>query len=188
MQDLTKKSFEVLTGPSGRAIAQPMDKGLLEAIYEHITMERNASAQYFSMSIWFAEREFRGFSKFFQKESITEQEHAYTFAKYLIARGQTPILDDIPKPKNDYESVEHIISESFHMEADVTSSLQQLYSLAERASDTRTCVFLDPVVDNQTQAEDDFAYLLGKVKFAGEQPSAIFIIDTELFNDNLNKN
>tara|TARA_B100000700_G_C14227664_1_gene482204 strand:- start:138 stop:386 length:249 start_codon:yes stop_codon:yes gene_type:complete len=49
MQDLTKKSFEVLTGPSGRAIAQPMDKGLLEAIYEHITMERNASAQYFSI-------------------------------------------------------------------------------------------------------------------------------------------
>tara|TARA_Y100001968_G_C19258519_1_gene668043 strand:+ start:268 stop:831 length:564 start_codon:yes stop_codon:yes gene_type:complete len=187
MEQATRKPIDLITGPSGRAIAQPMDSSLLDGLYEHITMERNASAQYLSISLWFAERELRGFSKFFGKESISEQEHALEISKYLIARGQTVVLQEISKPCQEFNSVEEIIRETFQMEADVTSSLQQLYSIAERSSDTRTNVFLDPIVDNQTKSEDDFAYLLGKVKFAANQPSAIFIIDNELFKDNLNK-
>ena len=66
------------------------------------------------------------------------------------------------------------------MESDVTTSVQQLYSLAERSNDTRTTVFLDPVIDEQIKAEDEMAYLLGKVKFANNDPSALFIIDNEL--------
>ena len=65
------------------------------------------------------------------------------------------------------------------MEADVTTSLHQLYAIAERDSDFRTTVFLDPVLEGQTSSEDEFAYLLGRVKFANNQPSAILIIDGE---------
>ena len=35
-------------GPSGRAVAQPIDKILLDNIFEHLTMERYANVQYFS--------------------------------------------------------------------------------------------------------------------------------------------
>ena len=52
--------------------------------------------------------------------------------------------------------------------------------MAERSNDTRTTVFLDPVIDEQIKSEDDMAYLLGKVKFANNDPSALFIIDNEL--------
>ena len=187
MEKITNKSIELLKGPAGRAIAQPMDEALLEAMYEHITMERNASTQYFAMSLWFAERELRGFAKFYEKESVSEQEHAFAFAKYLIGRGQTVLLDEIGKPNQDFDSVEEIVQETFKMESDVTSSLQQLYSMAERSSDTRTSVYLDPVVEDQTSSEDDFAYLLGKVSFANKQPSALLIIDNELFKEGLNK-
>ena len=65
------------------------------------------------------------------------------------------------------------------MEADLTSSLQQLYSISERISDTRTNVFLDPIIDAQTKSEDEFANILGKVKFASNQPSAILLIDSD---------
>ena len=184
MEKIVSKSRGLLIGPAGRAIAQPMDTSLLEALYEHITMERNASAQYFAMSIWFSERELRGFAKYYEKESISELKHAFSFSKYLIARGQSPILEEINKPIQQFDSIEQIVQETFKLEADVTASLQQLYSMAERSSDTRTSVYLDPIVENQTSAEDDFAYLLGKVKLAANQPSAIFIIDNELANDN----
>jgi len=66
------------------------------------------------------------------------------------------------------------------MEADLTSSLQHLYSISERISDTRTNVFLDPIVEAQTKSEDEFANILGKVKFASNQPSAILLIDSDL--------
>ncbi len=180
MKELTLNKLNIKSGPSGRAMAQPMESSAVEALFQHLTMERNASAQYFAISLWFLERELRGFATFFKNESITEQEHASTFANYLIARGQSVLLQDITAPKQDWESIEEIISYSFQMEADVTASLNQIYSMAERSSDTRTNVFLDPIIDSQTNSEDEFAHLLGKVKFANNQPSALLIIDSEL--------
>ena len=167
-------------GPSGRAIAQPMDDGLLDNFYDHLTMERYANVQYFSIHLWFQERDLDGFATYFLSESQGEMEHAYKFSNYLIARGQNVRLMEIPAPIQTWDSIEELISYSFNMEADLTSSLQQLYSIAERISDTRTNVFLDPIIDSQTKSEDDFAHILGKVKFAANQPSAILLIDSEL--------
>ena len=65
-------------------------------------------------------------------------EHAQKFADYLIARGQSVKLDGIPAPVQTWDSIEELISYSFNMEADLTSSLQQIYSISERISDTIT--------------------------------------------------
>ena len=70
------------------------------------------------------------------------------------------------------------------MEADVSSSLNQLYSIAERSSDNRTSVFLDPIIESQIASEDEFAHILGRVKFANNDPSALFILDNELLGNN----
>tara|TARA_Y100001968_G_scaffold176912_1_gene162065 strand:- start:405 stop:956 length:552 start_codon:yes stop_codon:yes gene_type:complete len=180
MQSVTPNSIGLNFGPSGRAIAQPMDVDLLEALCQHTSLERVSSAQYLAMSLWFLERELRGFSSFFKKESLSEQEHGFKFARYLIARGQTVELEEVTKPIQKWNSVQDLVTLSFQMETDVTTSVQQLYSLAERLNDTRTTVFLDPVIDEQIKAEDDMAYILGKVKFARNDVSALFIIDNEL--------
>tara|TARA_B100000579_G_scaffold417113_1_gene413338 strand:+ start:455 stop:1006 length:552 start_codon:yes stop_codon:yes gene_type:complete len=180
MQSAAASSIGLNLGPSGRAIAQPIDVDLLEALYLHTSLERVSSAQYLAMSLWFLEREFRGFSSYFKKESLSEQEHGYNFAKYIIARGQSVVLDEVSKPLQNWKTVEELVTLSFQLEADVTTSVQQLYSMAERSNDTRTTVFLDPVIEEQIKAEDEMAYLLGKVKFAKENPSALFIIDKEL--------
>ena len=89
-------------------------------------------------------------------------------------------LNEIPAPVQEWDSLEDLISYSFNMEADLTASLQQLYSISERISDTRTNVFLDPIIEAQTKSEDEFANILGKVKFASNQPSAILLIDSDL--------
>jgi len=180
MQLATSSSISLNLGPSGRAVAQPIDLDLLEALYQHTSLERVSSAQYLSMSLWCLERELRGFSSFFKKESLLEQEHGFNFAKYIIARGQSVVLDEVTKPIQEWKTIEELVTLSFQMEADVTTSVQQLYSMAERSNDTRTNVFLDPVIDEQIKSEDEMAYLLGKVKFAKNDPSALLIIDNEL--------
>ena len=167
-------------GPSGRAVSQQKDNDLLDNILQHLTMERNANVQYFSMSLWFQERELNGFSSFFLKESKDELEHAYKFTDYLIARGQKVDLHELAKPVQAWESIQDLIAYAFNMEADLTISLQQLYAISERTSDIRTNVFLDPIVESQIKSEDEFAHILGKVKFSGENPSAILIVDEYL--------
>ena len=180
MQSATSSSIGLNLGPSGRAIAQPIDVDLLDALYQHTSLERVSSAQYLAMSLWLLERELRGFSSFYKKESLSEQEHGFNFAKYIIARGQSVLLDEVTKPIQEWNTVEELVTLSFQMEADVTTSVQQLYAIAERSNDTRTTVFLDPVIDEQIKSEDEMAYILGKVKFSKNDPSALFIIDNEL--------
>ena len=169
-------ALQVQTGPAGRAIAQPMEASLLEALQHHLTMERQASATYFGMAIWFAERELRGFAHFFKGESADEQQHAARFADYLIARGQTVILDALVAPYQQWSSPEEILTASFQMEAEVTASLQQMYGMAERCADVRTTTFLDPIVDAQVSSENRFAYLIGPVRFAQHPPAPHLLI------------
>ena len=167
-------------GPSGRAIAQEFDKSLLDNFFDHLTMERNANVQYFSMSLWFKERELRGFSSFFLNESNEEMSHVQKFTNYLVARGYKVNLKDLPSPVQEWDTIQDLIDFAFKMECDLTTSLEQLYSISERVSDLRSSVFLDPIVEAQIDSEDTFAYLSGKVKFSENQPSAILIIDKEL--------
>ena len=182
----TTATPNVAVGPAGRALAQPMDPALLDALQQHLTMERRASAFYFANALWFGERELKGFSKFFHGESQSESTHASSFADYLVARGQTVQLEDIGAPRQSWASFEEVMAASFLLEADVNASLQQLYSLAERSSDTRTTVFLDPIMEGQIESEHEFAHLLGRVRFAGEQAAALLIIDSELASGNNN--
>jgi len=55
--------------------------------------------------------------------------------------------------------------------------------MAERESDIRTTVFLDPIIELQLQSEHEFAHLLGRVRFADRQAAALLIIDNELSQD-----
>ena len=174
------------TGPSGRAVAEVISPELLNAIQDHLNMERQAHASYFAAAIWFAERTLKGFSRFFRDESSSEHEHAAQFAEYIIARGQSVELKTVEAPLQNWESPADVMASAFQMEVDVTASLQQLYSMAERVSDTRTTVFLDPMVEMQTQSEYEFGHMLGRVKFADNQAAALLLIDSELDQGNNN--
>ena len=173
----------VAVGPMGRAMAEAMDPDLLDGLQQHLNMERQAHSAYFAASIWFAERELRGFSRFFQTESANEHSHAGRVGDYLIARGQTIILQALEAPNQTWEAPVDLIATSFLMECDLTTSLQQLYATAERASDIHTTVFLDPIIEQQLQSEHEFAHLLGRVRFAGHEAAALLIIDNELSQD-----
>ena len=173
----------IATGPSGRAMAETMTQEMVDQLQAHLNMERQSSAAYFAAAIWFAERELTGFAEYLRNEGKQEQEHAAKFADYLISRGQTVELDTIAAPRQSWPDPEEVMANVFRMEADVTSSVLLLYSIAERASDQRTTVFLDPVVDDQRVSEHEAAYLLGRVKYANNERAAMMIIDAELRED-----
>ncbi|MCP9835260.1 MULTISPECIES: ferritin [unclassified Cyanobium] len=170
----------IATGPAGRPMAQPMDAGLLEGLQEHLGLERKASAAYWAMALWFAERELRGFATYLMQESRGEQHHAGLVADYLIARGQTVDLGDLPGPGQQWSDAEALLADAFRLEADVTASLQILYSMAERAADVRTTVFLDPLIQGQIAAENEAAHLLGRVRFGRLEAASMLLIDGEL--------
>ena len=170
----------VATGPAGRAMAQPMDPDLLAGLQQHLTMERQAHIAYTAFALWCAERELRGFVQHFKQEAADEQQHAALFADYLVSRGQTVQLEALPAPRQQWSDIEECLAAVFQMEAEVTTSLQQLYALAERNGDVRTTVFLDPIIQGQIDAEHHAAHLLGRVRLARGNAAALLVIDGEL--------
>ena len=161
-------------------MAEPMSAEMLDLIQAHLNLERQSAAAYFAAAIWFAERELTGFAEHLRDEAKQEEQHAAKFADYLISRGQRPVLDTVEPPRQQWPDVEQVIANVFRMEADVTASVLQLYATAERDSDVRSTVFFDGVIDEQRLSEHEAAYLLGRVKFAANQPAALMIIDAEL--------
>ena len=176
----TQATITVPTGPAGRAMAEPMSAEMLDLMEAHLNLERQSAADYFAAAIWFAERELTGFAEHLRDEAKQEEQHAAKFADYLISRGQRPVLDTIEPPRQQWTGVEQVIANVFRMEADVTASVLLLYNTAEKDIDRRTTVFLDPIVDGQRLSEHEAAYLLGRVKFAADNPAAVMIIDAEL--------
>ena len=180
MQTDPSQHVQLQVGPSGRAMAESMDPALLEGFQAHFNMERQAQATYFGAAIWMGERELRGFSRHFNEEAKGEQEHAAKVAEFLIARAQSPELHALEAPDQEWNSLLDVMSTAFLTERDVTSSLQQLLITAERVGDSRSAVFLEPMVEEQIQAEHEAAHLLGRTKFAAGQAAAVLVIDNEL--------
>ena len=89
-------------------------------------------------------------------------------------------LGDLPAPGQQWGDAEALLADAFQLEADVTASLQILYSMAERAADVRTTVFLDPLVQGQIAAENEAAHLLGRVRFGRLEAASMLLIDGEL--------
>ena len=174
------KHVQPQAGPSGRAMAESMDPGLLEGLQAHFNMERQAQATYFAAAIWMAERELRGFSAHFEAEAAGELQHSAKVADYLIARAQSPDVQALEAPDQSWVTILDVMSTAFLTESDVTTSLQQLLMAAERCGDSRTAVFLEPMVEEQIKAEHEAAHLLGRIRFADGQAAAILVIDNEL--------
>ena len=174
------KHVQPQVGPSGRAMAESMDPGLLEGLQEHFNLERQAQTTYFAAAIWMAERELKGFSAHFKAEATGELQHSAKVADYLIARGQSPIVQALEAPDQSWVTILDVMSTAFLMESDVTTSLQQLLMASERCGDSRTAVFLEPMIEEQIKAEHEAAHLIGRTKFADGQAAAILVIDNEL--------
>ncbi len=163
-----------------RPVAQEMEAELHQGLCNHLQMELTASYTYFSIAVWFTQRELNGFATYARAESDGERAHAGLFVDYLVARSQPVELSALSQPRQTWTNVEDVLVSAFEMEAEVTTSLQQLYSLAERCGDYRSSIFLDPMIKTQVDAESEVAHLLAQVRHCGTDFGALMILDQSL--------
>jgi len=163
-----------------RPVPRPLAPDVLSHLQLHLQMELQASYDYFRLAIWFAERDWKGFAEFARQEALSEHQHACKVADHLIDRGQAIDLATLQPNTSTWDSVEAVTQFIFDNEVAVTASAQQIYSMAERAGDYITSVFLDSVIQQQTEAEAQAAHVMSRVRLAGENPAALLLIDKEL--------
>jgi len=152
---------------------------LTRAINCHLASEFQASHTYLAMSIWLREKDLAGFSQYMLQKSHEERQHAGRMIAYLVDCDQQVELPTIQSPERSWTSVQHLFDQVSEMEKQVTGSINDLYSLAERSMERSATAMLDWFVNEQIQEVAEARFVRKRLRLAGENTAALLLLDQQ---------
>ena len=100
--------------------------------------------------------------------------------QYLESRGGRVKLDEIEKPKTEWDSPLEIFKDAYEHEQYVTKRINELADLAEEKNDRATLQMLQWFIDEQVEEEESAEEILDKLEMAGDDGSALMMLDNEM--------
>lgn len=157
-----------------------MPDELAAAFNDQIAMELASSHAYLQMSAHFAEKNLTGMAEWMKHQSDEEREHAELFFEFVLDRGNRVELGALGAPALDFQSVEQVFEASLNQEQQVTGAIHNLYRMATEAGDLASLPFLQTFIEEQNEEESMVETILERVRLAGDESSAILLLDNEL--------
>jgi len=150
------------------------------AINSQINAEIYSSYLYMSMATYFDAQHLPGMAHWMRVQAQEEMTHAFKFYKYVSERGGRVLLTAIDGPPTDWDSPLAAFSAVAEHEAKVTGLINGLMDLALETMDHATSSFLQWFIDEQVEEEASAGEVVGKMKLAAGNPSALLMLDKEL--------
>lgn len=157
-----------------------LSKEIQDALNDQIKNEYFASYTYLSMAAHCESINMRGFASWLRNQSKEELDHAMRLFDYVIDRDAHVVLQSIDKPQNKFKSLSDMFQQVLDHEREVTSMINKLYEKAISENDHATAVELQWFIQEQVEEEKTATEILEKLKFAGENSSALLLLDREL--------
>ncbi len=150
------------------------------ALNEQIVQELYASQYYLSMSAHFERTGYPGFARWMRVQSDEEREHALRIFDFVNDREGRVVLDRIDAPPSEFGTPLEAFQAALAHERKVTALIGQLYRLAVEEADYPTQVMLQWFVNEQVQEEKVASDIVDRLRLAGEDTSALLLLETEL--------
>jgi ferritin len=157
-----------------------MDAKLLKGMNEHLKLEFKASHEYLAMSVWLSANDLPGFATWMRQQSSDELLHAQKFVDHMVERDQKVVLPAVAQPPMTWESAEALCTHVLQNERAVTTSINELYALAEASKDRPAVVLLQWFVNEQMEEESAARAILGRIRLGGKTGVGMLMIDQEL--------
>lgn len=157
-----------------------LSKEVEKAINNQIKNEYYSSYIYLSMAAHCESINMQGFAKWTRTQSEEEMKHAMRLFDYVIDQDARVVLQSIPKPPLGFGSLTKMFQQVLDHEREVTSMINKLYELAINDGDHATTVELQWFISEQVEEEKSAKDILDKLKLAGDNPSALLILDHQL--------
>ena len=157
-----------------------MSETLAETFSEQVTMELSSSVAYLQMSAWFDSIDLPGMASWMRIQSEEERQHALRFMDFVLDRGNRPIIGDRPRPKAEFASAKEAFEAALAQEQSTTRSIRNLYLQASEEKDVESYPLLDWFLTEQVEEESTVQKILGQLGHAGNDGSALLMIDREL--------
>jgi ferritin len=157
-----------------------LSKKILAALTEQIKNEFYSEYYYLAMSDYCDSIDLPGLANFFLIKSAEERSHAMKIYNYVHDRDERVILQSIPQPKSEYSSLQEVFESMLTHEQFVTRSIHEIYALAVKENDYATQVQMQWFIEEQVEEEKEARDYLQKVKMAGDNNSALFMLDEQM--------
>lgn len=155
-------------------------KALQEALNDQIKHELYSAYFYLSMSAWAESSNLPGAAKWLMMQAEEEQGHAMKFYNFIHDRNGKVILQAIPQPPTEFESLLDVFEQVQEHEAKVTGLINRLYEMAVKENDYPTQVMLHWFIDEQVEEEKNAAQIVDTLKMVGSQAQGLFMVDRML--------
>jgi ferritin len=116
--------------------------------------ELSAAHAYTALALWCEDQNFKGFARYFNKQSGEEREHARKFMDHLLDRAVLPELAQLPAPKGKFKSLMDVAKQAQAMEQANTTGINSAYEVACKEKDYPAQVLLHWFITEQVEEED----------------------------------
>ena len=153
---------------------------LFSQLNEQVNFEFYSSYTYLGMAAYAESIDLSGFANFFRVQAQEELFHAMKLYDYIFQKNGMVKLEEIAKPKNDYENILDAFQRGYNHEQVVTSRFYELADTANEEREHATISFLKWFIDEQVEEENTFNSLLKKVRRCEGNTAALYMLDEEL--------
>ena len=155
---------------------------LQKALNEQVVNELSASYSYLSISAALAQLNLNGFAKWMREHSEEERTHAMKLFDFILDRGGQIELGIINAPEHKSGSARELVSAALEHEKLVTGEINSLYQLALDTNDYPAQVMLQWFIAEQVEEEKVTGDIVHQLEMAGDNTSALLLLDAKLEN------
>jgi len=145
-----------------------IDPKASQLLNEQVGHEFSAFLQYVGISTWLDAEALPELSRYFAQQADEERNHAMKMIQFLNDTNQDVSIPGIPKPQNQFKSVEKAIQLAYDQEVRVTDQIKAIYDAAAGANDRITQNFLQWFLEEQVEEVASMDTLLKITRRAGD--------------------
>lgn len=157
-----------------------LKESIKNAINDQVNREWYSAYLYLDFANYFADEGLDGFENWFRIQAKEEASHAELLMTYLLDNGEKVKLDSIAAPSGNYENQKSVLESAFEHEMFITSSLNDIYSIAYESKDFRTMEFLNWFIKEQCEEEKNASDLVKKYELYAGNSEGLYSLNKEL--------
>jgi ferritin len=151
-----------------------------DAFNQQLNAELYSSYLYLSMAAYFESENLAGMANWMRVQAQEELVHALKFFDFINERDGRVVLTQVDGPKTEWHAPLDAFDDAYQHEQKVTGLIHRLVDLSLGERDHAANTFLQWFVTEQVEEEASVKSIVDKLKLAGDNTVALFMLDGEL--------
>ena len=157
-----------------------LNKKIEDLIVEQMNFEIHSAYIYLAMGAYCDSIDMPGFANWFKVQWEEEIFHATRMYEYIVERGGRPMMEAIPAPPKEWNSLLDSFEKALLHEQEVTSRINNIMTEAVNLSDHATRSFFNWYIDEQVEEESNVDTIIKQLKMVKDSGHGLFMMDKDM--------